>query len=106
MWNFCIINKAIIIITISLFLGVENPEMVYQKSSIKHLVVEQTDTLLDKGNTELLGSLKDRGIVLAAGGSGNVLDTRAGGTEDVVDEGELVNVNIRGTVSLGDEIRG
>jgi hypothetical protein len=52
-------------------------------------VVEQTDTLLDEGDTQLLGGLEDGGVVLAAGGGGNVLDTGAGGAEDVVDEGEL-----------------
>lgn len=52
-------------------------------------MVEQTDTLLDEGDTQLLGGLEDGGVVLAAGGGGNVLDTGAGGAEDVVDEGEL-----------------
>jgi hypothetical protein len=52
-------------------------------------VVEQTDTLLNEGDSKLLGSLEDGGVVLAAGRGGNVLDTGAGGAEDVVDEGEL-----------------
>lgn len=52
-------------------------------------MVEQTDTLLDEGDAQLLGGLEDRGVVLAAGGGGNVLDTGAGSAEDVVDEGEL-----------------
>jgi len=52
-------------------------------------VVEQADTLLDEGDTQLLGGLEDGSVVLAARGGGNVLDTGAGGTENVVDEGEL-----------------
>lgn len=52
-------------------------------------MVEQTDALLNKGDAQLLSGLEDGGVVLAAGGGGNVLDTGAGGTEDVVDEGEL-----------------
>lgn len=52
-------------------------------------MVEQADTLLHEGDTELLSSLKDRGVVLATGRGSNVLDTRAGSAEDVVDEGEL-----------------
>lgn len=51
--------------------------------------MEQTDTLLNEGNAQLLSGLEDGSVVLAAGGGGNVLDTRAGGAEDVVDEGEL-----------------
>ena len=52
-------------------------------------MVEQAHTLLHKGDTHLLGGLEDRGVVLAAGRGGDVLDTRAGSAEDVVDEGEL-----------------
>lgn len=52
-------------------------------------MVEQTDTLLNKGDAQLRSSLEDGGVVLAASGGGNVLDARARGTEDVVDEGEL-----------------
>lgn len=52
-------------------------------------MVEQTDTLLDEGDTQLLGGLEDGGVVLATGGGGNVLNTGAGGAEDVVDKGEL-----------------
>lgn len=52
-------------------------------------MVEQTNTLLDEGDTQLLGSLEDGGVILAAGGGGNVLDAGAGSAEDVVDEGEL-----------------
>ena len=52
-------------------------------------MVEKTDTLLNKGDAQLLSSLEDGGVVLAASRGGNVLDARAGGTEDVVDEGEL-----------------
>lgn len=52
-------------------------------------MVEQTDALLNKGDTQLLGGLEDGSVVLAAGGGGNVLDAGAGSAEDVVDEGEL-----------------
>jgi hypothetical protein len=38
-------------------------------------VVEETDTLLDKGDAQLLSSLEDRGVVLAASGGSDVLDT-------------------------------
>ncbi len=53
------------------------------------LVVEETNILLDKGDTQSLGRLENGTVVLAAAGGGNVLDTGAGGAEDVVDEGEL-----------------
>lgn len=52
-------------------------------------MVEQSDVLLDKDNTQLLGSLEDGSVVLAATGCGNVLDARAGCTVYVVDKGEL-----------------
>lgn len=51
--------------------------------------MEQTDTLLDKDHTQLLSGLKDRAVVLATSGGSNILDARSGGTEDVVNEGEL-----------------
>lgn len=38
-------------------------------------MVEETDALLDKGDAQLLGSLEDGGVVLAASGGGDVLDT-------------------------------
>ena len=53
------------------------------------LVVEETDALLHEGDAQLLGRLEDGRVVLAAAGSGDVLDAGAGGAEDVVDEGEL-----------------
>lgn len=37
------------------------------------LVVEQTGVLLDKGDAQLLGRLKDCVVVLAAAGGGDVL---------------------------------
>jgi hypothetical protein len=40
-----------------------------------HLVVEQTDVLLDKGNAELLSSIEDGRIVLATAGGSNILDS-------------------------------
>jgi hypothetical protein len=55
----------------------------------EHLVVEKADTLFHKSDAKLLGSLEDRGIVLATSRGSNVLNTRAGSAEDVVDEGEL-----------------
>lgn len=65
-----------------------------QKQPSPSLVVEQTRALLDKRDTQLLGRLKDRAVVLATAGSGNVLDTGASSTEDVVDEGELTMISI------------
>lgn len=56
---------------------------------LDNLVVEQTDTLLNEGDAQLLSSLEDGGIVLATSGGGDVLDTGAGSAEDVVNEGEL-----------------
>ena len=53
-------------------------------------MVEQTGTLLDKHNAKLLRSLEDSTVILAATGGGDVLDTGAGGAEDVVNEGELL----------------
>ena len=38
-----------------------------------HLVVEETDVLLHKGDAQLLGRLEDGGVVLAATRRGNVL---------------------------------
>jgi len=52
-------------------------------------VVEQTSTLLNERDTKLLGSLEDRAVVLRTAGCSDVLDAGAGGSEDVVDEGEL-----------------
>ena len=37
-------------------------------------MVEETDTLLDEGDAQLLSSLEDRGVVLAASRGGDVLD--------------------------------
>ena len=53
------------------------------------LVMEQPGALLDKRNAQFLGRLEDRAVVLASAGRGDVLGAGAGGTEDVVDEGEL-----------------
>lgn len=52
-------------------------------------MVEETNVLLYEGDAELLGCLEDGAVVLAAARSGNVLGSRTGNTEDVVDEGEL-----------------
>lgn len=53
-------------------------------------MVEETSALLNEDNTKLLGGLEDGAVVLATGGGSDVLDTGASGTEDVVDEGELM----------------
>jgi hypothetical protein len=53
-------------------------------------MVEETDVLLHERDAQLLGRLENRDVVLAASRGGDVLDARAGGTVDVVDEGELV----------------
>lgn len=63
----------------------------WQMADSTHLVVEQTNVLLDESDAEFLGRAEDGLVVLAAGGSGDVLDARAGGAEDVVDEWELSN---------------
>jgi hypothetical protein len=61
----------------------------YLSNQNLNLVVEQTDTLLNEGDTQLLSSFENGGVILAAGGGGNVLDAGSGSAEDVVDEGEL-----------------
>ena len=53
------------------------------------LVVEKTGILLNKGDAQALRGIEDRLVVLATARGGDVLDSRAGCTEDVVDEGEL-----------------
>lgn len=52
-------------------------------------MVEQASALLNEHNAKLLRSLEDGTVVLATAGGGDVLDTGAGSTEDVVNEGEL-----------------
>lgn len=37
-------------------------------------MVEETNALLNEGDAQLLGSLEDRGVVLAASRGGDVLD--------------------------------
>jgi hypothetical protein len=39
------------------------------------LVVEETNVLLHEGDAQLLGSLKDSAVVLAAAGGSNILGT-------------------------------
>lgn len=57
-------------------------------------MVKQADALLDKGDAQALSSLEDGRVVLAAGGSSDVLDTRASSAENVVDEGELLKKRV------------
>lgn len=52
-------------------------------------MVKEADALLDKGNAELLSCVHNGVVVLGASWCSNVLDTRAVGTEHVVDEWEL-----------------
>ena len=52
-------------------------------------MVEKTDALLNKGDVKLLSGFKDSAIVLGSAWGCDVLDTGAGGSEDVVDEWEL-----------------
>lgn len=52
-------------------------------------MVEQTDVLLHEGDAQLLGSVEDGAIVLAATRGGDILGTRARCAENIVDEGEL-----------------
>lgn len=58
-------------------------------------VVEETKALLDKDDAELLGRLEDGRVVLAAAGSGHVLDAGSFHPEDVVDKWELVILGVR-----------
>jgi hypothetical protein len=55
-------------------------------------VVEEACVLLNKRDAELLSGLEDGHVVLAAAGSSDVLDARAGGAVDIVNEGELVRL--------------
>jgi hypothetical protein len=52
------------------------------------LVMEQPSVLLHKRNPKFLRSLKDRSVVLAAHGTGDVLDTTSRRAIDVVDKRE------------------
>ena len=54
-------------------------------------MVEEANALLDKGNAELLSGIHNRIVVLGASWCSDVLDTRAVGTEHVVDEWELLD---------------
>jgi len=56
-------------------------------------VVEQASALLNEGNAELLSSLEDRYVVLAATRSRDILDARASCAVDVVDKWELAGVS-------------
>lgn len=58
-------------------------------------MVEQSDVLLNKGNAELLSSLKHGTVVLAAARGSNVLDAGARGAEDIVNEGELCAISLQ-----------
>lgn len=58
------------------------------------LMVEQTGALLHKDHTQLLRCLKHGSVILASARSGNVLDTRARRTEDIVDKGELNDLRL------------
>lgn len=52
-------------------------------------MVEEADILLNESDAQLLGRLKDRLVVLATSGGGNVLGARLGSAVDVVGEREL-----------------
>ncbi len=56
---------------------------------LSYLGVEETGVLLDKGDAQLLGRLKDGLVVLAAQRGCDVLGTRTSSPVDVVGEGEL-----------------
>lgn len=68
------------------------------------LMMEEADILLNKCDAQLLRRLEYGRVILAATGSGNVLDTRTGSAEHVIDEGELAKVGPR--ISLIFNIRG
>lgn len=53
------------------------------------LVMEQADVLLHKGDAELLSGGEDKLVILRTAGGGDVLDTGASSTVDVINEGEL-----------------
>lgn len=59
------------------------------------LVVEQADVLLDESDTELLGCLEDRLVVLAATWSSNVFGSGFGDAIDVIGEGELPRILVQ-----------
>ena len=62
------------------------------------LMVEQSNPLLNKDNTQLLSCVKDGPVVLATTRSGDVLRARTSGTEHVVDEGELLTMISTGKI--------
>lgn len=51
--------------------------------------MEETSSLFDERNAEVLSGVENGLVVLATTWRGNVLNARAGRSEDVVDEGEL-----------------
>jgi hypothetical protein len=57
--------------------------------AIQHLVVEQASTLLDEGDTKLLGGFKHSRIILATSWRSNVLGSRSGSTVNIINEREL-----------------
>jgi hypothetical protein len=54
-----------------------------------HLVVEKTNALLNKGDTELLRGFEDRCVILASSWCSNVFGTRSSGAVDIVNKWEL-----------------
>ena len=52
-------------------------------------MVEQPSALVDKGDTTLLSSIVDCPIIDRPTWGGDILRSRAGRTEDIVDEWEL-----------------
>jgi hypothetical protein len=54
-----------------------------------HLMMEETDALLNESDAELLSGLKDSRVILTASWRSDILNSRAAGTENIVDEWEL-----------------
>ena len=58
----------------------------------RHLMVEETDMLLDKSDAKTVSSRSDSVVVLTPERCADVLDARAAGAVDVVCEGELCKI--------------
>ena len=64
-------------------------------------VVEETCRLLDEDDIELVAGIEDSTIVLTASWCCDVLDARASGPVDIVDEWELHNRSAEPSSTLG-----
>lgn len=64
-------------------------------SSLAYLVMEETSTLLNEGDTQILRRIEDSTVILRASRGSDVLDTASGRSVHVVDEGELRRVRMQ-----------